>query len=77
MNSKPVTSQISLILKYLEASATFFKRDQSLLNLLLQYMKDFCLAMNQTIAHIIFSTRTPVVLKPHVTRCLMRLIALK
>jgi transposase InsO family protein len=55
----------------------FFKRSQSLLNLLLKYMKVSCLAMTQTHAHIVFSTRTPVVLKPHVTWCLMRLMASK
>jgi hypothetical protein len=59
------------------SSAMFFKRGQSLLNLLLKYMKVSCLAMTQTLAHMVFSTRTPVVLKPHVTRCLMRLMAPK
>jgi hypothetical protein len=42
---------------------------KSLLNLLLKFMKDSCLAMIQTHAHIMFSTKTPVVLKPHVTQC--------
>jgi hypothetical protein len=37
----------------------FFKRGQSLLNLLLKYMKVSCLAMTQTLVHIMFSTRTP------------------
>jgi hypothetical protein len=48
----------------------FFKRCQSLLNLLLKYMKVSCLAMTQTQAHIVFSIRTLVVLKLHVMRCL-------
>jgi hypothetical protein len=77
MSSLPVTSQISRTLESLEASAMFFKRGQNLLNLLLKYMKDSCLAMTQTHMHIMFSTRTPVVLKPHVTWCLMRLMAPK
>jgi hypothetical protein len=77
MNSLPVTNQISLILEFLEVSAMFFKRDLSLLNFLLKYMNDLCLDMTQTHARIVFSTRTPVVLKPHVTRCLMRLMAPK
>jgi hypothetical protein len=68
---------MSLILESLEVSARFFKRDLSLLNLLLKYMKDFYLDMTQTHARIVFSTRTPVVLKPHVMRCLMRLMAPK
>jgi hypothetical protein len=68
---------MSLILESLKISAMFFKRDLSLLNLLLKYMKDFCLDMTQTHARIVFSTKTPVVLKPHVTWCLMRLMAPK
>jgi hypothetical protein len=39
-------------------------------------MKDSYLAMTQTHTHIVFSTKTLVVLKPHMTRCLMRLMAL-
>jgi hypothetical protein len=74
MSSLPVTSQMSLALESLEESPMFIKRGQSLLNLPLKYMKGSCLAMTQTHAHIVFSTRTPVVLKPHVTRCLMRLL---
>jgi hypothetical protein len=62
-----VTSQISLTLNSLEASDMFFKRDQSVLNLLLKYMKGSCLAMIQTHTHVVFSTRTPIVLKSHVT----------
>jgi hypothetical protein len=68
---------MSLILESLKISAMFFKRDLSLLNLLLKYMKDFCLDMTQTHARIVFSIQTPVVLKPHVTWCLMRLMAPK
>jgi hypothetical protein len=64
-------------LESLEASAMFFKRGQSLLNLLLKYMKVFCLAMIQTHTHIVFSTWTPVVLRPHMTWCLMRLMSPK
>jgi hypothetical protein len=37
----------------------------------------FCLAMTQTQAYIVFSTITPVVLKPLVMWCLMRLMAPK
>jgi transposase InsO family protein len=72
-----VTSQMSLILEFLEVTAMFFKRDLNLLNLLLKYMNVYCLAMTQTHTHIMFSTRTSVVLKPHVTWCLMRLMASK
>jgi hypothetical protein len=68
---------MSLILESLDASAMFFKRDQSLLNLLLKYMKVSCLAMTQTYAHIMFSIRTLVMLKSHATQCLMRLMAPK
>jgi hypothetical protein len=66
-----LTSELS------EASAMFFKRGQSLIYLLLKSIKVSCLVMIQTLAHIMFSIRTPVVLKPHVTRCLMRQMALK
>jgi hypothetical protein len=62
-----VTSPMSLILEYLEVSDMFFKRDLNLLSLLVKYVKDFCLAMTQTRTHIVFSTRTLVVLKPYVT----------
>jgi multisubunit Na+/H+ antiporter MnhE subunit len=72
-----VTSQMPLILESLEVSAMFFKRYISLLNLLLKYMKNFFFDMTQTRVHIAFSTRTPVVLKPHVIQCLMRLMAPK
>jgi hypothetical protein len=44
---------------------------------IIESMKVSCLGMIQTHAHIMFSIRTPVVLKPRVTRCLMRLIAPK
>jgi hypothetical protein len=67
MSSLPVISQMSLILESLEVSVMFFKRSQSLLNLLLKYMKVSCLAMSQTLVHIVFSTGTSVVLKSHVT----------
>jgi hypothetical protein len=72
-----VTSPMSLILESFEVSAMFFKIDLNLLSMLVKYIKDFCLAMTQTRTHIVFSTRTLVVLKPHVTRCLMRLMAPK
>jgi transposase InsO family protein len=45
-----VTSQMSLILEFLEVAAMFFKRDLNLLNLLLKYMNVYCLAM--TLTHI-------------------------
>jgi hypothetical protein len=45
----------------------FFNRDLSLLNLLLKYMKNFCLDMTQTHTCMVFSTRILVVLKPHET----------
>jgi hypothetical protein len=77
MSSLPVTSRMSLTLESLEASAMFLKKGQSLLNLLLKYMKVSCLAMTQTLAHIVFSIRILIVLKPHVTRCLIRLMASK
>jgi hypothetical protein len=67
MSSLPVTSQMFLTLKSLEASAMFFKRGESVLNLLLKFMKGSCLFMIQTHVHIMFSTRTPGVLKQHVT----------
>jgi transposase InsO family protein len=76
MSSLPVTSQMSYFIVF-EASAMFFKRGQSILNLLLKYMKVSCLAMIQTHTRIMFLARTLVVLKPHVTRCLMRLMAPK
>jgi hypothetical protein len=38
-------------------------------------MKVSCYVMIQTLAHIVFSTRTPVVIKSHMMRCLMRLMA--
>jgi hypothetical protein len=77
MSSLSVTSQMSLTLKSLEASAIFFKSGKSLLNLLLKYMKVSCLALTQTHMHIVSSTRTLVVLKQCVMRCLMRLMAPK
>jgi hypothetical protein len=77
MSSLPVTNQMSLILESLEVSDISFKRDLSLQNLLLKYMKDFCLDIAQTHARIVFLTMTPVGLKSHVTQCLMRLMAPK
>jgi hypothetical protein len=66
-----------LTFEFLEVSAMCIISDQSLLNLLLKFMKVYCLVITQTLTHIVFSTRTPVVLKPHVTRYLMRLMAPK
>jgi hypothetical protein len=63
--------------EFLEVSAMFYTRDQSLLNLLLKSIKVSCLVMIQTIVHIVFSMWPPVVLKPHMMRCLIRLMALK
>jgi hypothetical protein len=77
MSFLPVKSQASLTSEFSEASAMFFKRGQSLLNLLLKYMKISYLVMIQTLVHIVFSTRTQVMLKTHMMRCLMRLMALK
>jgi hypothetical protein len=77
MSSLLVISQISLTLESLKASVMFFKRGQSLLNLPLKSMKASCLIMIQTHVHVVFLIRTPVLLKPRVTRCLMRLIAPK
>jgi transposase InsO family protein len=76
MSSLPVTNQMSL-LESLKVSDMFFKRNLSLLNLFLKYMKDFCLDMTQTQMCIVFSIRTPAVLKPRVRRCLIRLMAPK
>jgi hypothetical protein len=72
-----VTSQMSLTLESLEANAMFFKRGQSILNLLLKSMKVYCLVMIQTHVHIMFSTRTSIMLKPHTTWCLMGQMTLK
>jgi hypothetical protein len=77
MSFLPVTSQMSHILEFLEVSTIFLKRVLNLQNLPLKYMKNFCLVMTQTCEHIVFSTRTLVVLKPHMTQCLMRLLAPK
>jgi hypothetical protein len=77
MSSLSVISQVYLTSEFSEASTMFFKRGQSLLNLLLKSMNVSYLVMIQTPVHIIFSTRTLVVLKSHVMRCLMRLMALK
>jgi hypothetical protein len=60
-----------------EVSAIFYKRGQSLPNLLLRLMKVSYLVMIQTLAHTMFSISPPVVLKPRVMRYLMRLMALK
>jgi hypothetical protein len=63
--------------EFLEVSAIFYKRDQSLLNLLLRLMKVSYLVMIQTLVHTVFSMSPPVVLKLRVMQCLMRLMALK
>jgi hypothetical protein len=63
--------------EFLEVSVILYKRGQSLLNLLLILMKFSYLVMIQTLAHTIFSMLPPVVLKPHVMRCLMRPMALR
>jgi transposase InsO family protein len=55
MSSYPVTNPISPTSKYSEVSAIFYKRGQSLLNLLLRLMKVSYLIMIQTLAHIVFS----------------------
>jgi hypothetical protein len=39
---------------FLEVSATFYTSGQSLLNLLLKFMKVSCLVMIQTLAHTMF-----------------------
>jgi hypothetical protein len=77
MSSKPVTNSMSPTFDFLEVSDIFYKRDQSLLNLLLRLMNVSYLVMIQTLAHTIFSMSPLVVLKPHVIWCLMRLMALK
>jgi hypothetical protein len=63
--------------EFLEVSAIFYKGGQRFLNLLLRLMKVSYLVMIQTLAHTVFSMSPPVVLKPHVMQCLMRLMALK
>jgi hypothetical protein len=63
--------------EFLEVSAIFYKRGQSLLNLLLRLMKVSYMVMIQTLTHIMFSMSPPVVLKPRVMRYLTRLMALK
>jgi hypothetical protein len=63
--------------EFLEVSDILYKRGQSLLNLLLRLMKVSYLVMIQTLTHTMFSMSPPVVLKPRVIRCLMRLMALK
>jgi hypothetical protein len=55
----------------------FFSRGLNLLCLLLRFMKVSCLVMIETLVSIMFSTRTPVVLKPRVMWCLLKLMALK
>jgi hypothetical protein len=75
MKSLSVTSQVYLTSEFSEACTMFFKRGQSLLNLLLKSMKVSCLVMIQTLTQNVFSTRTPIVLKLHMMWCLMRLMA--
>jgi hypothetical protein len=55
----------------------FFSRGINLLSLLLRSIKFLCLVMIQTLVPIMISIRTLVVFKPHVMRCLMKLMALK
>jgi hypothetical protein len=68
---------ISHTFVFLEISAIFYKRGQSLLNFLLRLMKMSNLVMIQTLAHTVFSMSPLIVLKPRVMWCLMRLMALK
>jgi hypothetical protein len=63
--------------EFLEVSDIFYKRGQSLLNLLLRLMNVSFLVMIQTLTHGVFSMSPSIVLKPHVMRCLMRLTTLK
>jgi hypothetical protein len=63
--------------EFSEVSAIFYKRGQSLLNLLLRLMKVSYLVMIQTLVHTVFLMSPSVVLKPRVMWCLMRLMALK
>jgi hypothetical protein len=65
------------ISEFSEVSAIFYKREQSLLNLLIRLMKVYYLVIIQTLMHAIFSMWPPVVLKPRVMWCLMRLMTLK
>jgi hypothetical protein len=46
---------VSHVFEFLEVSAIFYKRGQSLLNLLLRLMKVSYLVMIQTLAHTVFS----------------------
>jgi hypothetical protein len=66
-----------LTFEFLEVSAIFYIRGQSLLNLLLKFMRVSCLVMIQTLTHTVFSMGPPVALKSRAMRCLMRLMALK
>jgi hypothetical protein len=68
---------MSLTSEFLEVSAIFYKKGQSLLNLLLRLMKMSFLVMIQTLAHTVLLMSPPVVSKPSVMWCLMRLTALK
>jgi hypothetical protein len=77
MSFEPVTNPMSPTSGFSEASAIFYKRGQSLLNLLLRLMKVSYLVMIQTLTHTMFSMSPPVVLKLRVMWCLMRLMALK
>jgi hypothetical protein len=72
INHLTLKSLVCLSFESSKASAIFFKRDQSLLNLLLKSMKVSCSVMIQTLAHIVFSTWNLAVLKSLVTWCLMR-----
>jgi hypothetical protein len=68
---------MSPISEFLEVSAIFYKRGKNLLNLLLRLMMVSYLVMIQTLAHTVFSMSPPVVLKPRVIQCLIRLMTLK
>jgi hypothetical protein len=63
--------------EFSEVSVIFYKRGQSLINLLLTLIKVSYLVMIQTLVHTVFSISPLVVLKPRVMRCLMRLMAFK
>jgi transposase InsO family protein len=55
MSPKPVTYPMYLTFKFLEVSALFYIRGQSLLNLLLKFMWVSCLVMIQSLTHTMFS----------------------
>jgi hypothetical protein len=69
-----VTNTMSPTFEFLEVSVIFYKRGQSLLNLLLRLMKVSYLVMIQTLVHTMFSMSPLIVLKSRVMRHLMRLM---